>query len=382
MRTRALTKRILSQLRHDRRTMALVLFAPLLILSLLYFVLNGAGATYTIVVGESPEGIVQRLEEQDDLSLRIVGLDGEDWTAPENDAAADGATANSDSTADTAALKDAVVEQEATGGLSVSEDLKEIHLYLDGTNSGDAAKVSAVVTKALQEEMAAQREEALSQLPIEIDLEEPEIERTYIYGKEDSNIFDSYGAALIGFIVFFFVFLIAGINFLTERTSGTLEKLLSTPIRRHEIVLGYVAGFSVLALIQTVLVTLFVVYVLDIDVAGSIWYVLLFNLLTAVCALSMGILISSLANSEFQMVQFIPIVVIPQAFLCGIFTLSKGWDIVGHFMPLYYTAHGLQRVILRGAGFADIWQDIAILLGFSLLFLLLTIRYLKRLRSW
>ena len=371
MRTRALTRRILSQLRHDRRTMALVLFAPLLILSLLYFILNGAGATYTIVVGESPEGIVQRLEEQDDLSLRIVGIDGEEWQAPD-----------SDSAADTAALKNAVVEQGATGGLSVSEDLKEIHLYLDGTNSGDAAKVSAVVTKALQEEMAAQREEALSQLPIEIDLEEPEIERTYIYGKEDSNIFDSYGAALIGFIVFFFVFLIAGINFLTERTSGTLEKLLSTPIRRHEIVFGYVAGFSVLALIQTVLVTLFVVYVLDIDVAGSIWYVLLFNLLTAVCALSMGILISSLANSEFQMVQFIPIVVIPQAFLCGIFTLSGGWDIVGHFMPLYYTAHGLQRVILRGAGFADIWQDIAVLLGFSLLFLLLTIRYLKRLRSW
>ena len=377
MRTRALTKRILSQLRHDRRTMALVLFAPLLILSLLYFILNGAGATYTIVVGESPEGIVQRLEEQDDLSLRIVGIDGEDWTAPDSDAA-DGVNADGDS----AALKDAVIEQEATGGLSVSADLKEIHLYLDGTNSGDATKVSAVVTKALQEEMAAQREEALSQLPIEIDLEEPEIERTYIYGKEDSNIFDSYGAALIGFIVFFFVFLIAGINFLTERTSGTLEKLLSTPIRRHEIVFGYVAGFSVLALIQTVLVTLFVVYVLDIDVAGSIWYVLLFNLLTAVCALSMGILISSLANSEFQMVQFIPIVVIPQAFLCGIFTLSKGWDIVGHFMPLYYTAHGLQNVILRGAGFADIWQDIAILLGFSLLFLLLTIQYLKRLRSW
>ena len=292
------------------------------------------------------------------------------------------ATDGVDADGDSAALKDAVVEQEATGGLSVSADLKEIHLYLDGTNSGDAAKVSAVVTKALQEEMAAQREEALSQLPIEIDLEEPEIERTYIYGKEDSNIFDSYGAALIGFIVFFFVFLIAGINFLTERTSGTLEKLLSTPIRRHEIVFGYVAGFSVLALIQTVLVTLFVVYVLDIDVAGSIWYVLLFNLLTAVCALSMGILISSLANSEFQMVQFIPIVVIPQAFLCGIFTLSKGWDIVGHFMPLYYTAHGLQNVILRGAGFADIWQDIAILLGFSLLFLLLTIQYLKRLRSW
>jgi len=371
MRTRALTKRILLQLRHDRRTMALVLFAPLLILSLLYFILNGTGATYTLVVGDAPESLVEELREQDDLSLEIIDPDGKAWHAPK-----DGEDIDPDT------LKEAVIEQGATCALTVSDDMKDIRLFIDGTNASDASKVNAVVTKALQEELAAQREDALSQLPFEVDIAEPEIERTYIYGKEDSNIFDSYGAALIGFIVFFFVFLIAGINFLTERTSGTLEKLLSTPIHRHEIVFGYVGGFSVLALIQTVLITLFVIYVLDIDVAGSIWYVLLFNMLTAVSALTLGILISSLANSEFQMVQFIPIVVLPQAFLCGIFTLSKGWDVVGHFLPLYYTADGLQKVILRGAGFADIWQDLAILLGFSLLFLLLTIQYLKRLRSW
>ena len=371
MRTMSLTKRILSQLRHDRRTMALVLFAPLLILSLLYFILSGTGATYTVVVGDAPKAIVDDLRDQDELSLRIVDVDGKKWRASKS-----GAESDPD------AVKEAVLEQEAVCGVIIPDDMKEIHLLIDGTNSGDAAKVSAAVTKALQDELADRREESLSNLPFDIDIEEPSIERTYIYGKEDSNVFDSYGAALIGFIVFFFVFLIAGINFLTERTSGTLEKLLSTPIRRHEIVLGYVMGFSVLALIQTVLVTLFVIYVLDIDVAGSIWYVLLFNMLTAVCALSMGILISSLANSEFQMVQFIPIVVIPQVFLCGIFSLSRGWDIAGHFMPLYYTADGLQKVILRGAGFGEIWQDLAILLGFSLLFLLMTIKYMRRLRNW
>ena len=371
MRTRALTKRILSQLRHDRRTMALVLFAPLLVLSLLYFVLSGTGATYNVVIGEAPDSVVQYLEDQDDLSLRLIDVNGKKWRDGKSDAAS-----YSDS------VKEAVIDQEAVCGVIVSDDLKDIHLLIDATNSGDAAKVSSAVMKAIQDEIAVQREDALADLPFKVDMDEPDIERTYIYGKEDSNVFDSYGAALIGFIVFFFVFLIAGINFLTERTSGTLEKLLSTPIRRHEIVFGYVAGFSVLALIQTVLVTLFVIYVLDIEVAGSIWYVLLFNMLTAVCALSMGILISSLANSEFQMVQFIPIVVIPQVFLCGIFSLSRGWDIAGHFMPLYYTADGLQKVILRGAGFGDIWQDLVILLGFSLLFLLMTIRYMRRLRNW
>lgn len=370
MRTRALTKRILAQLRHDRRTMALVLFAPLVILFLLYLILNGTGATYTLVIAEAPEAVVERMVEQDDVALEIVDTDGETWTSADSNHI------------DKASLTDAVKELDATAGVSVSSDLQKIHIYIDGTDAGAAAKVNAAITKSIQEELTVKRDKALTQLPFEVSFEEPSIEREYIYGKEDSNIFDTYGAALIGFIVFFFVFIIAGINFLTERTSGTLEKVLSTPIRRHEVVLGYVAGFSVLALLQTVLVTLFVIYVLDIQVAGSIWYVLLFNLLTAICALTMGILVSSLANSEFQMVQFIPVVVIPQVFLCGIFPLSKSWDIVGHFVPLYYTADGLQNVILRGAGFPDIWVDIVVLLGFSALFLLFAIRYLKRLRSW
>ena len=127
--------------------------------------------------------------------------------------------------------------------------------------------------------------------------------------------------------MFFFVFLIAGINFLTERKTGTLEKMLSMPIKRREIVAGYMIGFSVLALVQTTTITLFVIYVLGLHVEGSIGYVFLISLLTAITALSLGILLSNLANSEFQMVQFIPLVIIPQIFLCGLFRLSSGWEI-------------------------------------------------------
>ena len=126
---------------------------------------------------------------------------------------------------------------------------------------------------------------------------------------------------------------------------------------------------------------MFVVYVLGLTVVGSIWYVLLINLLTAITALTFGILLSTLANNEFQMVQFIPLVIIPQIFLCGLFNLSGGWELLGHFMPLYYTTHALTEVMLRGNGFETIWPDCLLLLGYSLVFMLVNIQLLKRQRS-
>ena len=117
MRTMSLTKRILSQLRHDRRTMALVLFAPLLSLSLLYFILSGTGATYTVVVGDAPKAIVDDLRDQDELSLRIVDVDGKKWRAPKSGAESDPDT-----------VKETVVEQEAVCGVIIPDDMKEILL--------------------------------------------------------------------------------------------------------------------------------------------------------------------------------------------------------------------------------------------------------------
>ncbi|GAA3329168.1 hypothetical protein GCM10020331_076120 [Ectobacillus funiculus] len=127
--------------------------------------------------------------------------------------------------------------------------------------------------------------------------------------------FDVLSPILVGFLYSFFVFfLISGIGLLRERTTGTLERLMSTPIRRGEIVAGYLVGYGLFAVIQTVIVVFYAVNVLDIILVGSIWNVILINLLLALVALSLGILLSSFAASEFQMMQFIPIVVVPQVF--------------------------------------------------------------------
>src|SRR5665648_1222479 len=140
-------------------------------------------------------------------------------------------------------------------------------------------------------------------------------------------------------------------SFLQERTTGTLEKMLSTPIKRWELILGYVLGFGGLTVVQSSLITFYVVYVLGIMMIGSIWLVLLITLLTAISALTLGMLLSTAASSQFQMLQFIPIIIVPQIFFCGLFQLSPGWDAVGRVMPLYYSADALNEIMVRGNGF-------------------------------
>ena len=185
---------------------------------------------------------------------------------------------------------------------------------------------------------------------------------------------------LIGFIVFFLVFVVAGISFLQERTSGTLEKLLSTPIRRWEIVAGYTLGFGILTVVQSILIAWFAVYVLKVMMVGHFIWVMLITLLTAVTALTLGILLSTAAHNEFQMIQFIPIVIIPQIFFAGLFDLAPALAAFGRVMPLYYVADALTQVMLKGAPLTAIIGDMLALAGFSLLFMILNAALLKKYR--
>ena len=237
-------------------------------------------------------------------------------------------------------------------------------LTLDGT---DVAAAQIILQSAAQA-LAPQRG---ADSPLEVQ---------YIYGYAGLSFFDQFGAVLIGFIVFFLVFVVAGISFLQERTSGTLEKLLSTPIRRWEIVTGYTLGFGILTVIQSVLIAWFAVYVLKVMMVGEFILVMLITLLTAVTALTLGILLSTAAHNEFQMIQFIPIVIIPQIFFAGLFDLAPALAVLGRVMPLYYVADALTQVMLKGASLGAIAGDIAVLAGFSVLFMFLNTALLKKYR--
>lgn len=154
-------------------------------------------------------------------------------------------------------------------------------------------------------------------------IKQMKLKNHYAYGNADTGFFNKILPILIGFFVFFFVFLISGMALLRERTSGTLDRLLATPVKRYEIVFGYLLSYGVLAIIQTLVFVLVTILILGVQVVGNIGSLVVVNLLLALVALSFGILLSTFANSEFQMMQFIPIVVIPQVFFTGIISLDS-----------------------------------------------------------
>lgn len=335
MKIKAMALRILTQLRHDKRTVALMFLAPILLLTFLYFVLDSSQSDIRIGVVNAPLSYVERLEKSEAKIVRLT---------------------------DKEALK--AVE---TGAINAYINVisGKPTIYIDGTNASKSNKIEQIIEKSRMQDFLR---------------EDLKTETIYVYGYDDFSLFDGFGSILIGFIVFFFTFLVSGISFLQERTSGTLEKLLSLPIRRSEIVIGYICGFGTFTVLQSIFISFYVIYVLKIMMVGSTLLVLLITLLASISALTLGMLLSTAAKNEFQMIQFIPIVVVPQVFFTGIFDLSPQMAHFGKIMPLYYVGDALDKVMLKGLGIETITHDIQMLVIISGICMVLNILLLKKYR--
>ena len=211
-----------------------------------------------------------------------------------------------------------------------------------------------------------------------------DISEDYIYGNKDTTFFTKIVPILMGFFVFFFVFLISGMALLKERTTGTLDRLLATPVKRSDIVFGYMLSYGAVAALQTTIIVLSTVWLLKLKVLGSMIDVILVNILFALVALSFGLLLSTLAQSEFQMMQFIPIIIVPQVFFSGIIPLDSmaNWiQSMGKFLPLYYAGHALSEIVLQGTSILNLESDLFVLLIFLSILTVLNIVGLKRYRK-
>lgn len=211
-----------------------------------------------------------------------------------------------------------------------------------------------------------------------------DISEDYIYGNKDTTFFTKIVPILMGFFVFFFVFLISGMTLLKERTTGTLDRLLATPVKRSDIVFGYMLSYGAVAALQTTIIVLSTVWLLKLKVLGSMIDIILVNILFALVALSFGLLLSTLAQSEFQMMQFIPIIIVPQVFFSGIIPLDSmaNWiQSMGKFLPLYYAGHALSEIVLQGTSILNLESDLFVLLIFLSILTVLNIVGLKRYRK-
>ena len=189
-----------------------------------------------------------------------------------------------------------------------------------------------------------------------------------------ANQFDQLGPMLIALFPFIVMFIVTSIATLRERTSGTLERLLTTPLRKAELLFGYEIAFGLVAVLQAILVVTFAVYVCGMDIDGSLWVVGAMAVVNALMGTALVLLASAFARTEFQAVQFMPLFVFPQMALGGVFMpRSQMPDVlsaISDWLPLSYSIEAVQRASTNVTGW-DLNRPLLILVGVTLLALLL-----------
>ncbi|MET8679226.1 ABC transporter permease [Streptomyces sp. NPDC004647] len=194
--------------------------------------------------------------------------------------------------------------------------------------------------------------------------------------------FDGIGSSLLGIFPLVTMFLVTSIATLRERTSGTLERLLSMPLGKGDLIIGYALAFGLLAVVQAALATGLAVWALDLDIAGSPWLLLLVALLDALLGTALGLFVSAFAASEFQAVQFMPAVIFPQILLCGLFaprdTMQPVLEAVSDVLPMSYAVDGMNEVLRNTSVTGDFVRDAVVVAGCALLVLSLGAATLHR----
>ncbi len=185
---------------------------------------------------------------------------------------------------------------------------------------------------------------------------------------QGTPVFDRVGAPLLGVFPFVVMFLVTSVATLRERSSGTLERLLSTPIGRGDLLGGYALAFGALATVQAGVATAFAIWVFGLDVRGPIWLLLLVAVVDSVLGTAIGLLASAFARSEFQAVQFMPAFVLPQFLLCGLLVprdrLPDVLRQLSDVLPLSYAVDAMRSVGGSVDATADVLRDVGILSGF------------------
>ncbi|WP_270305120.1 ABC transporter permease [Terrisporobacter petrolearius] len=374
MRISAMVCRIIRQFLRDKRTLALLIIAPMLVLTLMSFVFTDEDAKLNIGVENSNvKNILSSMDEDNDISIM--------------------------------SKKEAEDKFEDKGlDAYIYGDEKELNILLNGADNSVINQLNKNVQEAVKDYMTKKGEDnkkiledlsSNSMISIinkdfankidSIDINSTEIETYNYFGDSDMSTIDYIGPLLIGLFIFFFVFLISGVSFLRERTTGTLERLLATPIKRYEIVFGYLIGFGIFTIVQSAIISAFSIGILKIYNGGSIGLILLISTVIALCALSFGMFVSSYAHNELQVMQFIPIVIVPQVFFCGLFSIrnmAEPLQILSKCMPLTYASNALRGVMTCGYNLQQISTDLLVLIGFTVVFAVLNIITLKKHRIW
>lgn len=362
---RAIAGRIVRQFRHDRRTLVLLFVAPLVILGLFELLLRGSSnipAVDIVNLDHGPLGaaVATELEQSGEVHAGAASLD----TAIH-------------SLADASIAAYVLLAEDFSARASAARDIvPEVHV------EGSQPSLTQPVLLAVNQAVAAAARHTVSGAGVQPPRVTVQVD--YLHGGPDLDTLDYFGAGVVGLVVFFLVFVITIIAFLRERSQGTLERLMASPLRRGDLVVGYMLGFGTIAVVQAGEVLAFTLYALHVHNDGNIGLVLLVTLLMTLVAVNLGIFLSTFARTEFQAVQFIPLMIVPQVLLCGIIfpvSAEPGWlQAISNVLPLTYGVSGLRDVMLKGAGLGagSVVLSIGVLLAYVIVLVVAAAATLRR----
>jgi len=381
-RTLVVTKRLFREMRNDKRTVGLIFIAPIFAMFVFGLAFSGEVHDINLIIVNEDEGFYHPLlnasisiseDIMDNLDENVLDIHYKDNLAKAIDDVKNGKSYGvlhfpKHFTRD-------VLTKILTSPLPVNlSGNTTIDLKLDKSNINVASEIIKTVTEALMKTI----EDSGQELPITLDSEKA------IYG-QGAEFMDFFVPGIMAFVVYLLTTLLTLITFVGERSTGTLDRLLATPIKESEIVYGYAVAFSILGTIQAALLLSIGIIVFDISVVGNVLLAFSVIALLAIVCQALGILLSSLATREAQTVQFLPFIILPAFLLSGIF-----WPIeaipawlrpASYLVPPTYAVDACRDVFLRGWGIEMIWSDIIALLIFAVVFLFLAIKSLKRRRD-
>lgn len=392
----AIARKSLRGLRHDRRTAAFIVGMPLLLMMIFGYTFGGEVENLDVIVVDEDPGAVVPLPGPGNITLPldlsqgglsdqvIANIDPEKLVVRRM---ADLANARAKVRAGAAwavlhfppnYTRSMVASLVAPPGVTVEVD--ELAIYLDGSNPNVGAVIVRETAKAVQG--------AVTELfngvgrPAPTQVLAPTVE--YAYGSADLRFLDYFAPGVMAFAVLMATTMLTIIHFVQERSQGTLERLLASPATEGEIVAGSAMAFGILAAAQSAVVLVAGLLLFQIHVVGNLGLAFLVLILLALGHQGLGILLSSGARSEFQAVQFLPLIIFPSILLTGVFfpvqSIPEFLRPLASWVPLTYAISALRSVMVRGWGPAEIAGDLAVLVLFAILMLGGSVALLRRRR--
>jgi len=368
----AVSKRVFMDLRNDRRSLALIILAPLFAMAIFGLAFSGELKDVDVIIVNNDIGMIVpnmgqlnfaddtvsnmdsealSIQFQSDLGVALESLEkGEAWAViyfPEN------------YTEDTIASINALTNASSN-----------IYLYIDMSNVNVAESIIVETNSALMTTL----EERGGGIPLAV-------ERIDVYG-QDAEFMDFFVPGIICFAVYLLTTLLTLMTFIGERISGTLSRVLATPLTESEIVAGYAISFSIVGTFQAIFLVVVGILAFDVMIVGNVFLAFLVVALLAVVCQALGILLSAFAQREAQAAQFLPFIVMPGFLLSGVFwplEAVPAWlRPASLLVPPSYAIEATRSVMLRGWGLDMIWHQLLALIVFAGALLLLAVISLKR----